>query len=153
MGNSASDEPVNIGSRLELFVDRYLIDRMSGTELRLNHPVDAGNVLSFDQPWEGPKAISYQQLDLSAVRVRSFLNGRPHQDSPLDLMISALPRLIELITRYLTLEPGDIILTGTPAGAGFAADGDVVECVIDGIGRLRNAVRKTPDSDIAVHRG
>jgi 2-keto-4-pentenoate hydratase/2-oxohepta-3-ene-1,7-dioic acid hydratase in catechol pathway len=92
-------------------------------------------------------------LDLSAVRVRSFLNGRPHQDSPLDLMISALPRLIELITRYLTLEPGDIILTGTPAGAGFAADGDVVECAIDGIGRLRNAVRKTPDSDIAVHRG
>ena len=50
MGNSALDEPVNIGSRLELFVDRYLIDRMSGTELRLNHPVDAGNVLSFDQP-------------------------------------------------------------------------------------------------------
>ncbi len=91
-------------------------------------------------------AVIATALDLSAVRVRSFLNGRPYQDSPLELMITALPRLIELISRYLTLEPGDVILTGTPTGAGFAADGDVVECVIDGIGRLRNPVRKAPDS-------
>lgn len=80
-------------------------------------------------------------LDLSAVRVRSSLNGLSYQDSALDLMITTLPRLIELISRYLTLEPGDVILTGTPHGAGFAADGDVVECAIDGIGRLRNSVR------------
>jgi 2-keto-4-pentenoate hydratase/2-oxohepta-3-ene-1,7-dioic acid hydratase in catechol pathway len=84
------------------------------------------------------------ELDLSAVRVRSFLNGQPQQDSALDLMITALPRLIELISRYLTLEPGDVILTGTPSGAAFAADGDVVECAINGIGRLRNPVRRAP---------
>ncbi len=80
-------------------------------------------------------------LDLSSIRVRSFLNGRLQQDSSLDLMISPLPRLIALISRYCTLEPGDVILTGTPRGAAFAGHGDVVECVIDGIGSLRNPVR------------
>jgi hypothetical protein len=42
-----------IASRLELFVDHYLVDTMSGTELRLNHPTDAGTALAFDRPWEG----------------------------------------------------------------------------------------------------
>lgn len=80
-------------------------------------------------------------LDLSSVRVRSFLNGRLQQDSSLDLMITSLPRLIAIISRYLTLEPGDVILTGTPHGAAFAGHGDVVECAIEGIGSLRNPVR------------
>ncbi len=44
---------VDIGDRLELLVDRHVIDRMSGAELRLNRPVDAGPVLYFDKPWEG----------------------------------------------------------------------------------------------------
>lgn len=80
-------------------------------------------------------------LDLSSVRVRSFLNGHLQQDSSLELMITPLPRLIALISRYCTLEPGDVILTGTPRGAAFAGHGDVVECVIEGIGSLRNPVR------------
>jgi hypothetical protein len=50
----ASQPVVDIGSRRELFVDRFLIDRMSGTaSLRLHRPVDRGPVLQFDAPWEG----------------------------------------------------------------------------------------------------
>jgi hypothetical protein len=46
-------EPVDIGSRRELFVDHFLIEKLDGTELRLNRPVDRGSVLPFDKPWEG----------------------------------------------------------------------------------------------------
>ena len=46
-------EPVDIGSRRELFVDHYLVEKMHGTELRLHRPVDEGRVLAFDKPWEG----------------------------------------------------------------------------------------------------
>ena len=51
---AAAAEPVDIGSRRELSVDHYLIERLDGTELRLHRPVDEGRVLAFDAPWEGP---------------------------------------------------------------------------------------------------
>jgi len=47
-------ETVNVGSRIEPFVDDYLIERMDGVELRLNHPVRQEPVFYFDKPWEGP---------------------------------------------------------------------------------------------------
>ena len=47
-------EPVDIGSRRELFVDHFLVEKLDGTELRLHRPVDEGRVLAFDAPWEGP---------------------------------------------------------------------------------------------------
>ncbi|NRA97448.1 MAG: hypothetical protein HRU14_14715, partial [Planctomycetes bacterium] len=49
-----SQEPLDLGSRRELFVDRTLIDRLEGAELRLSQPRDEGVVLRFDSPWEGP---------------------------------------------------------------------------------------------------
>ena len=54
-GTSTGDNTgvIDIGSRLELFVDHYLIDRLQGAQLRLNHPVDAGVAIKFDHPWEG----------------------------------------------------------------------------------------------------
>ncbi len=51
---AAAAEPVDIGSRRELFVDHFLIEKLDGTELRLHRPVDEGRVLAFDKPWEGP---------------------------------------------------------------------------------------------------
>ena len=47
-------EAIDIGSRLELFVDRHLIDSMQGVSLKQHHPVDAGEAMKFDLPWEGP---------------------------------------------------------------------------------------------------
>jgi len=49
-----AEQPVDIGSRLELFVDRYIIDRLDGAELRLHEPNPAGVAIRFDKPWEGP---------------------------------------------------------------------------------------------------
>jgi 2-keto-4-pentenoate hydratase/2-oxohepta-3-ene-1,7-dioic acid hydratase in catechol pathway len=59
----------------------------------------------------------------------------------MERIVMPIDRMIAFISRFMTLMPGDVILTGTPAGAGAVRDGDVVECRIDGIGSLTNPVR------------
>ena len=88
-------------------------------------------------------------LDPAAVRVRSWVNGEPRQDATTRDLIFDVPALIETISRGMTLEPGDVIATGTPVGVGigfdpprFLADGDTVEIEIEKIGRLSNPVRR-----------
>lgn len=80
--------------------------------------------------------------------IRLFVNGEKRQDSTTAAMIFDIPTLIASLSEGLTLEPGDIIATGTPSGVGYAMtpprflkDGDEVTCEIDGIGRLSNRVR------------
>jgi len=68
------------------------------------------------------------------------LNGEVKQDGWTSALIFPVPMLIETISAFMTLEPGDVIATGTPAGVGRLAPGDVVEVTIDGIGTLRNPV-------------
>jgi 2-keto-4-pentenoate hydratase/2-oxohepta-3-ene-1,7-dioic acid hydratase in catechol pathway len=63
------------------------------------------------------------------------------QDSNTDKFIFPLGEIFEFVTRFTTLEPGDILTTGTPEGEGAMVDGDVVEITIDGIGTLSNTVR------------
>ena len=65
-----------IGSRLELFVDRYLIDSMAGAELRLNHPENAGTVLEFDQAWEGQYS-NYATVIKDGPIYRLYYDGMP----------------------------------------------------------------------------
>jgi 2-keto-4-pentenoate hydratase/2-oxohepta-3-ene-1,7-dioic acid hydratase in catechol pathway len=86
--------------------------------------------------------------DASDLRVRQRLNGETLQDSRTSSMIFDVPTLISYISNVFTLEPGDLILTGTPDGVGVFRDpklsmqpGDVVEVEIEGIGVLRNPVR------------
>jgi 2-keto-4-pentenoate hydratase/2-oxohepta-3-ene-1,7-dioic acid hydratase in catechol pathway len=81
-------------------------------------------------------------LDLGAVRVEAFVNGERRQSSGLDRMITGIAPMIAYISGFMTLSPGDVILTGTPAGAGPVGEGDTVECVIEGIGRLLNDVQR-----------
>ncbi len=69
-----------------------------------------------------------------------FLNGERRQSSSIDNLACSVPELIEEITTYLTLEPGDVIATGTPAGDGELAAGDRVEITIEGIGTLEHSV-------------
>lgn len=80
-------------------------------------------------------------LDLKQIRIRSLLNGEEKQNSGLDNIIVEISDMISYISRYTTLFPGDVILTGAPAGATFMKNGDVIECIVDGIGTLRNKVR------------
>ena len=67
-------------------------------------------------------------------------NGERRQHSSLERLIFPVPELIEEITTYLTLEPGDVIATGTPEGVGPLSDGDEVTVEIEGIGQLRHSV-------------
>ena len=83
-----------------------------------------------------------------ALKISASVNGELRQDATTDLLITGIPAIIEELSSGMTLLPGTIIATGTPAGVGMGFDppkflkaGDVVECTIEKIGTLRNTVR------------
>ncbi|MCU1477471.1 MAG: 5-carboxymethyl-2-hydroxymuconate delta-isomerase [Subtercola sp.] len=96
----------------------------------------------------GPWITSADEIsDPNALAIRSEVNGEVRQDSSTSKMLFHVPFLIAYISRSMTLEPGDVILTGTPHGVGFAmsppkylAPGDRVRCEIEGLGRIENPV-------------
>lgn len=75
------------------------------------------------------------------VRITLSVNGEPRQDGSTSLMIHRMPELISYLSSIFTLAPGDIILTGTPAGVGPIKSGDQVVAEISGVGRLSVSVR------------
>lgn len=79
-------------------------------------------------------------LDWTTLEVIGRLNGVEKQRAPVSDMIFPIPVLIEYISGIMTLEPGDLILTGTPEGVGKVQPGDVVEIEIPGVGILSNPV-------------
>ncbi len=79
-------------------------------------------------------------LDPAALRITTRVNGDVRQDANTRQMIFSCGVLLEFISGVMTLLPGDVILTGTPAGVGPLASGDTVEVEIEGIGTLRNVV-------------
>lgn len=85
--------------------------------------------------------------DPHKLSIKLILNGQTMQDSNTDQLIFGIPRLIEFLSQTITLEPGDVIATGTPAGVGFARTppvflkpGDEMEVQIEGMGGLSNPV-------------
>jgi 2-keto-4-pentenoate hydratase/2-oxohepta-3-ene-1,7-dioic acid hydratase in catechol pathway len=81
-------------------------------------------------------------IDPSALRLKTFLNGKLKQSGNTKNLIFPIPYLMRFISRVMTLYPGDIIATGTPAGIGPMAPGDRVDVQIEGIGVLSNRVLK-----------
>jgi 2-keto-4-pentenoate hydratase/2-oxohepta-3-ene-1,7-dioic acid hydratase in catechol pathway len=99
----------------------------------------------------GPTLVDASGFDPSDVRVVQRLNGETLQESRTSHLIFTIPVLISYISNAITLEPGDLILTGTPEGVGFfrvpkvaLADGDIVEVEVEGLGVLRNEVSAPP---------
>ena len=95
----------------------------------------------------GPWIVTADALDASDLAICSRVNGATKQDSRTKYMVFKIPRLIAEISAGCELWPGDIIITGTPSGVGFARTppeymkvGDVVEVEIEGIGVLRNTI-------------
>lgn len=86
----------------------------------------------------GPWIVTDLDPDNQGIRLRQ--NGVLRQDSTTADMIFATAKVVEFVSSIMTLEPGDVIITGTPAGVGPMAAGDVIEVEIDGIGTLRNPV-------------
>jgi 2-keto-4-pentenoate hydratase/2-oxohepta-3-ene-1,7-dioic acid hydratase in catechol pathway len=81
------------------------------------------------------------ELDPNDAVVETRLNGDVRQHGRTTEMVYGVATLIEYITSFMTLLPGDVLLTGTPEGVGPLADGDVVEVEVDGVGPLTNPVR------------
>jgi 2-keto-4-pentenoate hydratase/2-oxohepta-3-ene-1,7-dioic acid hydratase in catechol pathway len=81
------------------------------------------------------------ELDISAAKVESRLNGEVRQSQTTASMIFPVPYLIAFISRVMTLDPGDVIMTGTPEGVGPMKPGDTIEIEIGGVGVLSNPVR------------
>jgi 2-keto-4-pentenoate hydratase/2-oxohepta-3-ene-1,7-dioic acid hydratase in catechol pathway len=80
------------------------------------------------------------QLDPGDLGIVTTVNGEKRQDARTSQLVTPVPELIEYITRVMTLLPGDVILTGTPAGVGPVAVDDTIEITIEGIGALSNRV-------------
>jgi 2,4-diketo-3-deoxy-L-fuconate hydrolase len=91
----------------------------------------------------GPWLVTADEVDHRNLRLRSCVNGQPRQDSNTNDMIFGVDVLLHHLSQYVTLEPGDLILTGTPEGVAFGGRfpylraGDVVELEIEGLGAQR----------------
>lgn len=96
----------------------------------------------------GPIVVTCDEIeDVDALRIQTRINGELRQDQPCSDMIFKIPELIEFISAGITLQPGDLIATGTPSGCAIGLDppqylrpGDVMEVTIDPIGTLRTIV-------------
>ena len=88
----------------------------------------------------GPWIVPQDQVDFDSLRIRSFVDGVIKQDASIRDMIFPVPFLIEYITRFMTLEPGDLVATGTPPGVGPLQAGNTVRVEIEGIGAIENPV-------------
>ena len=80
------------------------------------------------------------EVDPTDIEVQTRLNGDVVQRASTSDLAFGVATLLEYITEFMTLLPGDVLLTGTPEGVGRLADGDVVEVEVDGVGTLRNRV-------------
>ena len=84
--------------------------------------------------------VPLEGVEVGALRVETRVNGELRQDGRFGDVVFGIDVLVAYITRVMTLEPGDLIATGTPAGVGSLAPGDEVEITIPGVGSIRNPV-------------
>jgi len=100
----------------------------------------------------GPAIVTTDELkDPHNLGIRCYLNGKEVQNSNTSQLVFKTEAIVEWVSKYTTLQPGDVILTGTPPGVGcfrkpqlFLKHGDVVKCEIDGIGAISNTVKIHP---------
>lgn len=78
------------------------------------------------------------KLDVASIRIEAKLNGVEKQNSSTDLMIVPIHKIISFLSNVMTLNPGDVILTGSPLGAELVGAGNIIECEIKDIGVLKN---------------
>ena len=123
---------------------------VSARDWQLNKPGKqwmAGKTFDTFAPM-GPALVTTDEIpDPQALGIRLRLNGQTMQDSSTSQLIFPVDYIVSYLSRIMTLEPGDLIFTGTPPGVGMARKppvwlkpGDVVEVEIDGVGTLRNPV-------------
>jgi 5-carboxymethyl-2-hydroxymuconate isomerase len=148
---------VEIGVRGHRIPQERALDHVRG--YRCANDVSARNIQYSESQWTrakgfdtfcplGDRVVPVAELgDASGLRVVQRLNGEVFQDGNTRDLIFGVPFLVAFASNVFTLEPGDLILTGTPPGVGYAREpkvslkpGDTVEVEIDGIGKLSNPV-------------
>ena len=123
------------------------LNDISARDLQLQNPLWAsGKAIDTFAPC-GPALVTLDELgDLHGLAVRTRVNGKLVQDGTTADMIFGIADTIAWLSRTMTLVPGDIVATGTPAGVGgfrgeFLHDGDTVEVEVEGLGTLENTIR------------
>lgn len=137
--NVAAEEAMNLVSGYGVAIDMTLRDTQAqlkekGYPWEIAKGFDTSCPLSTFVPAE-------QVADPHNLKIGLSVNGEVRQDSTTACMIRRIPETIAFITTAFTLEPGDIILTGTPAGVGQVKSGDKMKGWIDGVGELEVGVR------------
>ena len=136
-----------IGKRMTHVSEEDAMDYVFG--LTVANDVTARDIQKSEGQWTRGKAFDYfapvgprivTGLSPENLIIKTRLNGQERQNGNTSLLIHKLPKLLSFITEAITLLPGDLVLTGTPAGVGAMQRGDVVEVEIEGIGILRNQV-------------
>ena len=144
---------VVIGQRASRVTPREALEYVAG--LTIGNDVTAREYQVPGAQWTRAKGYDtfapvgpclVKSTDWSRRRIETRVNSRLVQSSTTDRLIFDVPTLISHASSIMTLEPGDVILTGTPRGVGPVADGDVIEIAIEGIGVLRNHVAGGPDA-------
>lgn len=88
----------------------------------------------------GPCIVPREEVDFKTLQIRTFLDGEKKQDGSVTQMLFDVNAIIEFVTAFMTLEPGDLIATGTPSGVGPLHPGSKIRVEIEGIGVLENTV-------------
>ncbi len=142
---------VVIGQRLRRARERDAVTGIRGV-VALND-VTARDLQQRDSQWTRAKgfdtfcpvgAEAAAPDDLASLTVVTRVNGVERQRGMASDMVFTIPALLAYISHVMTLEPGDIIATGTPAGVGALAAGDAVEVEVVGVSRVANTVRSDP---------
>ncbi|HMJ34492.1 MAG TPA: fumarylacetoacetate hydrolase family protein [Baekduia sp.] len=128
---------------------------VSARDVQLRSPQwTTGKAIDRTAPCGPALVLADEVPDPQALALKLTLNGEVLQEASTAEMIFPVATLVEYISRYITLEPGDIIATGTPAGVGFKRDpvvrlkpGDLMETEIEGIGRLTTPIIERPARD------
>ncbi len=115
--------------------------------------VSARDVMFSDGQWARAKGydtfcpigpVIETELDISSLEIQTYVDGEPRRHGNTADLIHGIPEIIEFVSDVWTLLPGDLILTGTPAGLGGFVDGQTVDITIEGIGTLSNPARTRP---------
>lgn len=136
---------VTRAAAMEMVFGYTVVNDVTARDVQMRHQQwDMGKSFDTFCPM-GPWLVTADELDGLGTRVRCWVNGALRQDGPVQNMIFDIPALIETISRGITLYPGDIIATGTPAGVGmglsppaYLTAGDEVRIAIEGLGEICN---------------
>lgn len=145
---------VVIGKRLKAAGEREALAAIEG--ITCANDVTARDLQKVDSQWTrakgfdtfcpvGPRVVPLKEVgDLAALEVWCRVNGEVRQHGCAADMAFPIPMVLSYASQIMTLEPGDLVLTGTPAGIGPLRPGDVVEVEVSNVGVLRNPVELVP---------